>query len=179
MGKEAVGHRAIEQGGNHAAVQDAGTSAGQEFTGPERAPKTQRVISRKKRLPGSRSRRTWHSPLVTPPEVGMTNAAIAWVDPRQGNYMQTPIAVDDRLYGCTDYGLVTCFDARTGHCVPTWLPWSRFAGQPVQSAPKMNRHSISKLDRVLANVCRNCPLCCHARRRQAGAALWLVHQHHQ
>ena len=28
--------------------------------------------------------------------------------------MQTPIVVGDLLYGCTDYGLVTCFDAQTG-----------------------------------------------------------------
>jgi outer membrane protein assembly factor BamB len=51
---------------------------------------------------------------VTPPEIGQTNAAIAWVHPRQGNYMQTPLVLDGRLYGCTDYGLVTAFDARTG-----------------------------------------------------------------
>ncbi len=51
---------------------------------------------------------------ITPAEIGETNAAIAWVHPRQGNYMQTPIVVGDRLYGCTDYGLVTCFEAATG-----------------------------------------------------------------
>jgi outer membrane protein assembly factor BamB len=51
---------------------------------------------------------------VTPPEVELTNAAVVWVHPRQGNYVQTPIVVGDLLYGCTDYGLVTCFEARTG-----------------------------------------------------------------
>ena len=51
---------------------------------------------------------------ITPPEIGMTNAAIAWVHPHQGNYLQTPIVVGDLLYGCTDYGVVTCFDARSG-----------------------------------------------------------------
>ena len=51
---------------------------------------------------------------ITPPEVGATNAAIAWAHARQGNYMQTPIMVGDRLYGCSDSGVVTCFDARTG-----------------------------------------------------------------
>ncbi len=51
---------------------------------------------------------------VTPQSIEATNAAIAWVHPRQGNYLQTPIVVGDLLYGCTDYGLVTCFDARTG-----------------------------------------------------------------
>lgn len=52
---------------------------------------------------------------ITPEAIGQTNTAIAWVHPRQGNYLQTPIVVGDLLYGCTDYGLVTCFDARTGH----------------------------------------------------------------
>jgi len=51
---------------------------------------------------------------ITPPEIGMNNAAIAWVHPRQGNYLQTPIVAGELLFGCTDYGLVTCFDAKTG-----------------------------------------------------------------
>ena len=51
---------------------------------------------------------------VTPPDIALTNAAIAWVHPRQGNYMQTPIVVGDRLYACVDTGVLTCFDALTG-----------------------------------------------------------------
>ena len=51
---------------------------------------------------------------ITPPEVGSTNAAIAWAHARQGNYMQTPIVVGDFIYGCTDAGIVTCFDAKKG-----------------------------------------------------------------
>jgi outer membrane protein assembly factor BamB len=51
---------------------------------------------------------------VTPDDPGMTNATIAWAYPRRGNYMQTPIAVGDLLFGCTDAGAVTCFDAATG-----------------------------------------------------------------
>ncbi len=47
----------------------------------------------------------------TPPG---TNAGIAWVQPRQGNYMQTPIAVGNRVYGSTDNGVLTCFDGPTG-----------------------------------------------------------------
>ncbi|PWU14770.1 MAG: pyrrolo-quinoline quinone, partial [Verrucomicrobia bacterium] len=43
-----------------------------------------------------------------------TNAGIAWVHPRHGNYMQTPIAVSNLLYGCTDSGVVSCFDGVTG-----------------------------------------------------------------
>jgi outer membrane protein assembly factor BamB len=51
---------------------------------------------------------------ITPPEVGTTNAVIVWAHARQGNYMQTPIVVDDRVYGCLDNGVLTCFDAKTG-----------------------------------------------------------------
>ena len=51
---------------------------------------------------------------ITPPEMSATNAAIAWVHPRQGNYMQTPILVGENLYGCSDAGVLTCFDAKTG-----------------------------------------------------------------
>lgn len=54
---------------------------------------------------------------ITAPKPEGTNAAIAWVHPRQGNYMQTPIAIGDRLYGCTDNGVVTCFNATTGEII--------------------------------------------------------------
>ena len=37
-----------------------------------------------------------------------------WNHDRLGSYMQTPILVGDLLYGCTDNGLLTCFDAATG-----------------------------------------------------------------
>lgn len=32
----------------------------------------------------------------------------------------------------------------------------------------------TRLDKVLANVCLNCPVCRRARKRQRGAAFWLV-----
>ncbi len=51
---------------------------------------------------------------ITPPEIGETNAAIAWVHPRQGSYIQTPIVVGDLLFACHETGVVTCFDAHTG-----------------------------------------------------------------
>ncbi len=51
---------------------------------------------------------------ITPSEIGGTNAAIAWAHARQGNYMQTPILVGNRVYGCVDNGVLTCFDAKTG-----------------------------------------------------------------
>jgi outer membrane protein assembly factor BamB len=51
---------------------------------------------------------------ITPSDPGATNASIAWAHARQGNYMQTPIVVGEHLYGCTDSGVLTCFDAKTG-----------------------------------------------------------------
>lgn len=51
---------------------------------------------------------------ITPSDPGQTNAAIAWAHAKRGNYMQTPIVVGDLLFGCTDAGMVTCFDAATG-----------------------------------------------------------------
>jgi outer membrane protein assembly factor BamB len=51
---------------------------------------------------------------ITPTTFGETNAAIAWVHPRQGAYMQTPILVGEYLFSCTDNGVLTCFDARDG-----------------------------------------------------------------
>ncbi|MEY2408419.1 MAG: hypothetical protein QOF48_1089 [Verrucomicrobiota bacterium] len=64
---------------------------------------------------------------ITPPSSGATNAAIAWVHPRQGTYMQTPIAVGKRIYGCTDSGVVTCFDGVTGK-----IQYSERLGGPAQ-----------------------------------------------
>ena len=51
---------------------------------------------------------------ITPGNVGETNAAIAWTHARQGAYMQTPILVGEYLYSCTDNGVLTCFEAKTG-----------------------------------------------------------------
>ena len=51
---------------------------------------------------------------ITPPDPAQTNAAIAWVHARQGNYMQTPIAVSKWVFACVDFGLVTCFQGDTG-----------------------------------------------------------------
>lgn len=51
---------------------------------------------------------------ITHPDPAGTNTGIAWVHPRQGNYMQTPIAVSNRVYGCVDNGVLSCFDAKTG-----------------------------------------------------------------
>jgi outer membrane protein assembly factor BamB len=49
---------------------------------------------------------------VTP--AGVTNPSVAWQQRNKGNYMQTPILVGDFLYGCFDFGIVTCFKAKSG-----------------------------------------------------------------
>ena len=51
---------------------------------------------------------------ITPPDITLTNQAVVWCHPRKGNYLQTPIVVGTLLWGCTNDGIVTCFDARTG-----------------------------------------------------------------
>jgi len=51
---------------------------------------------------------------ITPPDINATNQAVVWCHPRKGNYLQTPIVVDDLLWGCSNDGIVTCFEVRTG-----------------------------------------------------------------
>jgi outer membrane protein assembly factor BamB len=50
---------------------------------------------------------------ITPPKIDATNNAVAWSHPRSGDYLATPIAVGDLVWGDLD-GIVTCFDAKTG-----------------------------------------------------------------
>jgi len=51
---------------------------------------------------------------ITPPDMASTNRAVVWCHPRQGNYLQTPIVIGDLLWGCSNDGIVTCFDAKSG-----------------------------------------------------------------
>ncbi len=51
---------------------------------------------------------------ITPAKLGDSSDAIVWAHARRGSYMQTPIVIGDRLLGCTDSGILTCFDAKTG-----------------------------------------------------------------
>ena len=51
---------------------------------------------------------------ITPVDPGTTNSSIVWAHARLGNYMQTPIVVGEHLYGCSDSGVLTCFDAKLG-----------------------------------------------------------------
>lgn len=39
---------------------------------------------------------------------------VAWYNPRDATYMQTPVVYEDYLYACRDNGVLSCYDARTG-----------------------------------------------------------------
>lgn len=51
---------------------------------------------------------------ITPENIEDINEHIAWVHPKMGNYMQTPIVVGDYIYACYDNGVLSCIDAITG-----------------------------------------------------------------
>ncbi|MCS6859838.1 MAG: PQQ-binding-like beta-propeller repeat protein, partial [Abditibacteriales bacterium] len=42
------------------------------------------------------------------------NAGVAWSEPRNGAYMQTPLVYGDYVYSCRDNGVVNCYEAKTG-----------------------------------------------------------------
>lgn len=75
---------------------------------------------------------------ITPPDIQETNDAIAWVHYRRGNYMQTPILIEDRLYGCDDRGTLTCFDAKSGEIIfSERLPGNGFTASPVSDGKRL------------------------------------------
>jgi len=49
-----------------------------------------------------------------------------------------------------------------------------YEGWPIVHAGAMSQPSISALDRQLAQVCANCPVCRQARKKQRGLAFGLV-----
>lgn len=51
---------------------------------------------------------------VSPPEIEQTNQAVAWVYPRLGSYMETPIAVGPLLWSCDWLGVLSCIEAKSG-----------------------------------------------------------------
>lgn len=48
------------------------------------------------------------------PQGTEASPGLAWWEPRNGAYMQTPLVVGDLLYSCSDRGVLKVFDARTG-----------------------------------------------------------------
>lgn len=55
---------------------------------------------------------------IRPDAAGDLSAAgspgIAWSEPRNGAYMQTPLVVDDLIYSCSDRGVLRVYAAKTG-----------------------------------------------------------------
>jgi outer membrane protein assembly factor BamB len=51
---------------------------------------------------------------ITLQEGETSNEHVAWSQPRDGGYMQTPIVYGDVLYVCRDNGVLGAYDARTG-----------------------------------------------------------------
>lgn len=45
---------------------------------------------------------------------GDASRGLAWYEPNNGAYMQTPVILGDLLYSCSDRGVLKVFDARTG-----------------------------------------------------------------
>jgi outer membrane protein assembly factor BamB len=45
------------------------------------------------------------------------NDHIAWSEPRNGAYMQTPLVYGDLVYSCRDNGVINCYEAKTGQVV--------------------------------------------------------------
>jgi outer membrane protein assembly factor BamB len=51
---------------------------------------------------------------ISLPEGKETNSAIAWSKKRGGPYMPTPVVYGDHLYICSNNGILTVYDAKTG-----------------------------------------------------------------
>jgi outer membrane protein assembly factor BamB len=51
---------------------------------------------------------------ITPAGGARTSAGVAWSEPRNGAYMQTPLIAGELLYSCSDRGVLKVYDARTG-----------------------------------------------------------------
>jgi outer membrane protein assembly factor BamB len=51
---------------------------------------------------------------VSPAEGASTSAGVAWSEPRNGAYMQTPLIYDQLIYSCSDRGVLKVYDPLTG-----------------------------------------------------------------
>ena len=64
---------------------------------------------------------------------------IAWFERRGGNYMQTPILYGDHLFSCTNGGILSCRDAKSGQRIyrRRLASGSGFTASPVASGGKI------------------------------------------
>ena len=84
---------------------------------------------------------------ITPPEMGATNQFVARCHARKGNYLQTPTAVGDLLWGCLDNGVVTCFRSEDGA--------TPLAKRPAV-ATRLQRHRSRRTDAFISRANRMC-----------------------
>lgn len=88
---------------------------------------------------------------ITLPKGETASAAIAWSTDKGGTYMPTPIAYREHLYTCSNDGVVTCYDAKSGKRI--W--WERlgsdagFTASPVAADGRLYFTSEDGLTYVL------------------------------
>lgn len=51
---------------------------------------------------------------ITPREPARSSAGVAWMEPRNGAYMQTPLVHNGIVYSASDRGILNAYDASTG-----------------------------------------------------------------
>jgi outer membrane protein assembly factor BamB len=51
---------------------------------------------------------------ITPDATSNKSSGLAWYEPHNGAYMQTPLILDGLLYSCSDRGVLKVFDAKSG-----------------------------------------------------------------
>lgn len=74
------------------------------------------------------------------PQGSEASSGLAWSEPRNGAYMQTPLIVGNLLYSCSDRGVLKVFDARTGALLYTQRLGSGtrgFTASPIAIGPNI------------------------------------------
>jgi outer membrane protein assembly factor BamB len=69
-----------------------------------------------------------------------SNAGVAWSEPKNGAYMQTPLVWDDLVYSCSDRGVLKVYGAKTGRLEYTQRLESRpigFTSSPVAAGGRI------------------------------------------
>src|SRR5262249_35794117 len=51
---------------------------------------------------------------ITPAAGANSSAGVAWMEARNGSYLQTPLAYGGQIYASTNQGIFKAYDARTG-----------------------------------------------------------------
>lgn len=77
---------------------------------------------------------------ITPPAPARSSAGVAWSEPKNGAYMQTPLVYGGIVYSASDRGILNAYDAHTGQRFYqqrlTYSP-SAFTASPVAAEGKL------------------------------------------